>query len=168
MPSCIAIHAPFIEKSRHAKWVLTDNRRADDGRLEYTFPPRRILRCPPQTLFHSQSKNPGFAPYVLCSGAWIHPVPIMKKNLGRLTVDDFAVRGAEVDLRYWFIWAPTTLSEAGTVFGDVRVSVFSACLPICLSVCVSVCAKKNKKLIRRWDSERELSLRRFCTRSKIQ
>ena len=26
----------------------------------------------------------------------------------------------------------------------------------------------NKKLIRRWDSERELSLRRHCTRTKIQ
>ena len=39
------------------------------------------------------------------------------------------------------------------------------CLLVCLSVCLLV-ASCNKKLIRRWDSERELSLRRHCTRTK--
>ena len=39
----------------------------------------------------------------------------------------------------------------------------------CLSVCLSVCQTRglwHKKLIRRWDSERELSLRRHCTRTR--
>jgi len=36
---------------------------------------------------------------------------------------------------------------------------------VCVFVCLIVVAKTNKKLIRRWDSERELSLRRHRART---
>ena len=65
------------------------------------------------------------------------------------------------------------IHEAAPVYGDINIvkscqSYFSFNLH---SVLLKKRAEKfdikyNKKLIRRWDSERELSLRRHCTRTK--
>ena len=53
---------------------------------------------------------------------------------------------------------------------EFRADVLACFFPLCgwkVALIVCLCGQKiNKKLIRRWDSERELSLLRNCTRSK--
>ena len=71
----------------------------------------------------------------------------------------------------YLTWGPWAYVRPPTGLEGVR-GVFPPALHIHLFPChiiyshVQCNSYKHKKLIRRWDSERELSLRRHCTRSK--